>query len=171
MRWRPPCARRPAPAPARPPATTTTTGVRLMRDRLSPRKLQNPTARRRYIRIFVNEFMSRWPLQWLQLFPAASSVSTRASSRLGSRVAATQPGLFLCRPADSHDREQKVTLIQSAGETLMRDLHAVSKSLHRQPVQRSPLLCAPGLVKFVNAVARLFCFALPRSFLTMFCAE
>ena len=35
-------------------------------------------------------------------------------------------------------------------------------------IQRSPLLCAPGLVKFVPAVARLFCLALPGSFLTMF---
>ena len=35
-------------------------------------------------------------------------------------------------------------------------------------VQRSPLLCAPGLVKFVPAVARLSCLALPGSFLTMF---
>ena len=35
-------------------------------------------------------------------------------------------------------------------------------------VQRSPLFCAPGLVKFVPAVARLFCLALPGSFLTMF---
>ena len=38
-------------------------------------------------------------------------------------------------------------------------------------LQRSPLFCAPGLVKFVPAVARLFCLALPVSFLTMFCAE
>ena len=37
-----------------------------------------------------------------------------------------------------------------------------------QLLQRSPLLCAPGLVKFVPAVARLFCLALPESFLTMF---
>ena len=35
-------------------------------------------------------------------------------------------------------------------------------------IQRSPLLCTPGLVKFVPAVARLFCLALPWSFLTMF---
>ena len=35
-------------------------------------------------------------------------------------------------------------------------------------VQRSPLFCAPGLVKFIPAVARLFCLALPGSFLTMF---
>ena len=35
-------------------------------------------------------------------------------------------------------------------------------------VRRSPLLCAPGLVKFVPAVARLICLALPGSFLTMF---
>ena len=34
-------------------------------------------------------------------------------------------------------------------------------------VQRSPLLCAPGLVKFVLAVARPFCSALPGSFLTV----
>ena len=34
-------------------------------------------------------------------------------------------------------------------------------------IQRSPLFCAPGLVKFVPAVARLFCLALPGSFLTM----
>ena len=34
-------------------------------------------------------------------------------------------------------------------------------------LQRSPLLCAPGLVKFVPAVARLVCLALPGSFLTM----
>ena len=36
------------------------------------------------------------------------------------------------------------------------------------PVQISPLLCDPGLVKFVPAVARLFCLALPGSFLTIF---
>ena len=35
-------------------------------------------------------------------------------------------------------------------------------------LQSSPLLCAPGLVKFVPAVARLFCLALPGSFLDMF---
>ena len=35
-------------------------------------------------------------------------------------------------------------------------------------LQRSPLFCAPGLVKFVPAVARLFCLALPGPFLTMF---
>ena len=35
-------------------------------------------------------------------------------------------------------------------------------------IQRSPLFCAPGLVKFVPSVARLFCLALPGSFLTMF---
>ena len=35
-------------------------------------------------------------------------------------------------------------------------------------VQRSPSFCAPGLVKFVPAVARLSCLALPESFLTMF---
>ena len=37
-----------------------------------------------------------------------------------------------------------------------------------QSLQRSPLFCAPSLVKFVPAVARLFCLALPGSFLTMF---
>ena len=37
-----------------------------------------------------------------------------------------------------------------------------------EQVQRSPLFCAPGLVKFVPAVARPFCLALPGSFLTMF---
>ena len=35
-------------------------------------------------------------------------------------------------------------------------------------IQRSPLLCAPGLVKFVPAVARLYCLAMPGSFLDMF---
>ena len=36
------------------------------------------------------------------------------------------------------------------------------KVLHGQlHVQRSPLFCAPGLVKFVPAVARLSCLALP----------
>ena len=35
-------------------------------------------------------------------------------------------------------------------------------------MQRSPLLCAPGLVKFAPAVARLVCLALPGSFLDMF---
>ena len=35
-------------------------------------------------------------------------------------------------------------------------------------VQRSPLLCAPGLVKFVPAVAYLLCLALPGSFLNVF---
>ena len=34
-------------------------------------------------------------------------------------------------------------------------------------LQRSPLFCAPGLVKFVPAVARLFCTALLGSFLNM----
>ena len=38
-------------------------------------------------------------------------------------------------------------------------------------VQGSTLLCAPGLVKFVPAVARLFCLALPGSFLNVLCAE
>ena len=41
-------------------------------------------------------------------------------------------------------------------------------SAHATEVQRSPLLCAPGLVKFVPAVARLFSLALLGSFLTMF---
>ena len=35
-------------------------------------------------------------------------------------------------------------------------------------VQRSALFCAPGLVKFVAAVARLFCLALPGSILNVF---
>ena len=35
-------------------------------------------------------------------------------------------------------------------------------------IQRSPLFFAPGLVKIVPAVARLFCLALPGPFLTMF---
>ena len=35
-------------------------------------------------------------------------------------------------------------------------------------LQRSPLFCAPGLVKFVTAVATLFCLALPGSFLNVF---
>ena len=35
-------------------------------------------------------------------------------------------------------------------------------------IQRSSLFCAPGSVKFVPAVARLLCLALPGSFLTMF---
>ena len=35
-------------------------------------------------------------------------------------------------------------------------------------VQRFTLLCAPGLVKFVLAVAYLLCLALLGSFLTMF---
>ena len=35
-------------------------------------------------------------------------------------------------------------------------------------IQRSTLLIALGLVKFVPALARLFCLALPGSFLTMF---
>ena len=39
---------------------------------------------------------------------------------------------------------------------------------HMCSVQRSPLFCAPGLVKFVPAVARLFCLALPGSFVTIF---
>ena len=39
--------------------------------------------------------------------------------------------------------------------------------LFKYVVQRS-LFCAPGLVKFVPAVARLFCLALPVSFLNMF---
>ena len=34
-------------------------------------------------------------------------------------------------------------------------------------IQRSPLFCAPGLVKFVAAVARLFRLALPGSFLNV----
>ena len=35
-------------------------------------------------------------------------------------------------------------------------------------MQRSPLFCAQGLVKFVPAVARMFCLALPGSFLNVF---
>ena len=38
-------------------------------------------------------------------------------------------------------------------------------------VQRSPLSCAPGLVKYVPAVARLFCLALSGSCLNVFCTE
>ena len=34
-------------------------------------------------------------------------------------------------------------------------------------VQRSPLLCTPGLVKFAPAVARLFCLALPGFYLVL----
>ena len=37
-------------------------------------------------------------------------------------------------------------------------------------IQRYPSLCAPSLVKFVPAIARLFCLSLPGS-LTIFCAE
>ena len=46
-----------------------------------------------------------------------------------------------------------------------------SLSFSLRIVQRSPLFCAPSLVKLAPAVARLFCLALPGSFLTMFCAE
>ena len=35
-------------------------------------------------------------------------------------------------------------------------------------IQKYSLFCAPGLVKFVPAVARLFCLALSGSFLNMF---
>ena len=38
-------------------------------------------------------------------------------------------------------------------------------------IQRSTLSCTPGLVKFVPAVARLFCLVLPGSFFNMLCAE
>ena len=38
-------------------------------------------------------------------------------------------------------------------------------------VLRSPLLCAPGLVKSIPDVARLFCLALPGSFLNVLRAE
>ena len=48
---------------------------------------------------------------------------------------------------------------------------AAKKSIDICTVQRSPLFCAPGLVKFVPAVARLFCLALPGSFLNVLCAE
>ena len=41
----------------------------------------------------------------------------------------------------------------------------------KQVIQRSLLFCAPGLVKFVTAVAKLFCLALLGSFLTMKFAE
>ena len=44
-------------------------------------------------------------------------------------------------------------------------IYLIKMLLH---LQRSPLFCAPGLVKFVPAVARLFCLALPGSFLTVF---
>ena len=51
-------------------------------------------------------------------------------------------------------------------------IHLTIVSLHNKVtvcyVQRSPLLCAPGLVKFVPPVPRLFCLALPGSFSTMF---
>ena len=50
----------------------------------------------------------------------------------------------------------------------MRPVHHLAPSRVSLHVQRSPLFCAPGLVKFVPAVARLFCLALPGSFLTMF---
>ena len=46
--------------------------------------------------------------------------------------------------------------------------HEDALSLKLALLQRSPLFCAPSLVKFVPAVARLFCLALPGSFLTMF---
>ena len=46
--------------------------------------------------------------------------------------------------------------------------HACLGHVFSPTLQRSPLFCAPGLVKFVPAVTRLFCLALPGSFLTMF---
>ena len=36
--------------------------------------------------------------------------------------------------------------------------------MNKENVQRSPLFCAPGLVKFVPAVAYHFCLALPAAF-------
>ena len=49
----------------------------------------------------------------------------------------------------------------------MRTGFAQPQFKNRGKLQRSPLLCTPGLVKFVLAIARLFCMALPGSFLTM----
>ena len=47
----------------------------------------------------------------------------------------------------------------------------ICKVRFEKDIQRSPLFYAPGLVKFVPAVARLFCLALPGSFLNVLCAE
>ena len=51
---------------------------------------------------------------------------------------------------------------------LLPNMLLVAKIVYFEIVQRSPLLCAPGLVMFAPAVARLFCLALPWSYLYMF---
>ena len=51
---------------------------------------------------------------------------------------------------------------------LLPNMLLVAKIVYFEIVQRSPLLCAPGLVKFTPAVAYLLCLALPGSFLNMF---
>ena len=54
---------------------------------------------------------------------------------------------------------------------LDRDCISILPNLESFQLQGSTLFCAPGLVKFVPAVARLFCVPLPGSFLNVLCAE
>ena len=62
------------------------------------------------------------------------------------------------------------TLAKCTEYHLMGQMQKLDDGEHRT-VQRSPLFCAPGLVKFVTAVARLFCLALPWVLLKYICAE
>ena len=60
-----------------------------------------------------------------------------------------------------------LVVFSSCDCTRIMDTHR-SEAEVKALVQISTFICTPGLVKFVPAVARLFCLALSGSFLTMF---
>ena len=71
---------------------------------------------------------------------------------------------FCCRRGSAHRAHRRSDI---DGPKIQQCIHA-PVSERARALQRSPLFCAPGLVKFVPTVARLFCLAVPGSFLTMF---
>ena len=76
-------------------------------------------------------------------------------------------GTHKSQPPQANDGRLACCLVKLPGKA-RSSMCERQKGASVNHVQRSPLFCAPGLVKFVPAVARLFCLALPGSFLTMF---
>ena len=79
-------------------------------------------------------------------------------------------GTHKSQPPQANDGRLACCLVKLPGKA-RSSMCERQKGASVNHVQRSPLFCAPGLVKFVPAVARLFCLALPGSFLNVLCAE
>ena len=67
-----------------------------------------------------------------------------------------------------HSNFRSVFLASATPFFTQQNVPTAGARARRRNLQRSPLLCAPGLVKFTPAVAYLLCLALPGSFLNMF---